>query len=108
MTLLITILAACITTIIWYKNAPSDDMKLGTLALVYWGAALMWMVDAIYEYKELGAAFFEPALADMLNDSFLGFSVVALGLVMWLVVLLVKDPRGVLKEVVWKMHSHSK
>ena len=72
-------------------------MKLGTLCLMYWGASLMWLVDAVVEYIELGAEYFMPAAADMLNDSYLGFSVVALGLIIWLVVLLVKDPRGKLK-----------
>ena len=51
MTLLITVFAACITTVIWYKNAPDDSMKLGFLCLMYWGASLMWMCDAIFEYK---------------------------------------------------------
>ena len=80
MTLLITSFAAIITTIIWYKKAPDNTMQLGTLALMYWGAALMWLVDAIVEYSEVGALFFDQAPADMLNDSYLGFSVVALGL----------------------------
>lgn len=108
MALLITILAACVATIFWYKKVPCDDMKLGTLALIYWGAALMWTVDAIYEYKESGPAYFEPALSDILNDSFLGISVVTLGLVIWMVVLLVKDPRGVLKEIIRTVNSNSK
>ena len=30
----------------------------------------------------------------MINDSYLGLSVVALGLIIWLIVLLVKDPDG--------------
>ena len=38
--------------------------------------------------------FFTPASADMINDSYLGLSVVALGLIIWIVVLLVKDPDG--------------
>ena len=33
----------------------------------------------------------------MLNDAFLGLSVVALGLLIWLVALLIRDPRGVIK-----------
>ena len=33
----------------------------------------------------------------MLNDAFLGFSVVALGLILWLVILLIKDPKGIVK-----------
>ena len=73
-------------------------MKLGVLCLMYWGAAIMWFVDAIYEYAELHEEYFTPAPADMLNDSFLGLSVVALGLIIWLVVLLFKDPKGVVKS----------
>ena len=64
---------------------------------MYWGASLMWMCDAIFEYAELKEEFFQPAAADMLNDAFLGLTVVALGLIIWLVVLLVKDPKGVLR-----------
>lgn len=92
MTLLITIFAAIISTIIWYKKLPSKELKLGTLSLMYWGASIMWFVDAIFEYAELKADYFAPAAEDMINDSFLGFSVVALGLIIWLVVLFIKDP----------------
>ena len=100
MTLLITVFAACISTILWYKNAANDNMKIGTLALIYWGASFMWMVDAVAEYIELREALFIPSVPDMLNDSFLGLSVVVFGLIIWIVVLLVKDPRGVLKTLV--------
>lgn len=37
------------------------------------------------------------APADMLNDLFLGLSAVALAMVIWIVVLLAKDPKGVVK-----------
>ena len=92
MTLLITTFAAIITTIAWYN--VKADRKLGTLALMYWGASLMWLVDSVVEYIEAGAEFFTPAAADMINDSYLGLSVVALGLVIWVIVLMVKDPDG--------------
>ncbi len=92
MTLLITTFAAVIATIAWYTIKA--DRKLGTLALMYWGASLMWLVDSVVEYIEAGAEFFTPAAADMINDSYLGLSVVALGLVIWVVVLMVKDPDG--------------
>ncbi len=98
MTLLITVFAAIISTIVWYQNANSK-MKLGTLSLMYWGASLMWLVDAVATYIELGADYFTPAAADMLNDAYLGFSVVALALVIWLVMVLIKDPNGVVKTV---------
>ena len=74
-------------TVIWYKNAPKDDMKVGILCWLYWGASLMWLVDAIFEYAELRAEYFTPAPADMLNDLYLGLSVVAFGLIIWLVIL---------------------
>lgn len=102
MTLLVTVFAAIITTVIWYKNAPDNSMKLGTLCLMYWGASIMWLVDAIVEYLEAGAVFFEQSGQDMLNDLYLGLSVVALGLIIWLVILLIKDPRGVVKAAITK------
>ncbi|MCR5072600.1 MAG: hypothetical protein K6A39_02060 [Clostridiales bacterium] len=98
MTLLTSVFAAIICTVIWYKNAPKDDMKVGILCWLYWGASLMWLVDAIFEYAELRAEYFTPAPADMLNDFYLGLSVVALGLIIWLVILLIKDPKGVVKS----------
>ena len=97
MTLLITFFAAIITTIIWYNSKV--DRKLGSLVLMYWGASLMWLVDAVVEYIEVGAEFFTPAAEDMINDAFLGVSVVALGMFIWLVILLVKDPSGKVKTI---------
>ena len=98
MTLLITVFAAVICTILWYRKAPDGSMQLGTLCLMYWGAAIMWFVDAVVEYSEEGAAFFEPDGAAMLNDLYLGLSVVALGLVIWLAILLVRDPKGIIRK----------
>lgn len=102
MTLLTTVFAAIICTVIWYMTAPKSEMRVGTLSLIYWGASLMWLVDAVFEYMELGAEFFTPAPVDMLNDFYLGLSVVTLGLIIWLVILLVKDPKGVVKAVLFK------
>lgn len=102
MTLLTSVFAAIICTIIWYKNAPKNEMKLGILCWMFWGASLMWLVDAIFEYAELGAEYFSPAPADMLNDLFLGLSVVAFGLIIWLVILLIKDPKGIIKAALFK------
>lgn len=101
MTLLITVFAAIITTILWY-NRKDDLMKLGTLCFMYWGASLMWLGDAVFEYMEQQAEYFAPAPADMLNDAFLGLSVVALGLIVWLIILLVKDPKGSVKAAIKK------
>ena len=102
MTLLTCIFAAVICTVIWYKNAPDGKRMVGVLCWMFWGASLMWLIDAIFEYAELGAAYFTPSPKDMLNDLFLGLSVVALGLYIWLVILLIKDPKGVIKAALFK------
>ena len=77
-------------------------MRLGILCFMYWGASIMWLVDAVFEYAHLGADYFTPAPADMLNDAFLGLSAVALGLVIWLVRLLIADPKGTVKAALRK------
>ena len=102
MTLLTTVFATVICTVIWYKGAPKSEMKVGVLCWMYWGASLMWLVDAIFEYAELHAEYFTPAPADMLNDFYLGLSVVALGLIIGLIILLVKDPKGVVKAALFR------
>ena len=96
MTLLICVFAAIIATVKWYQR-KDDSMMLGVPCVLFWGASLMWLGDAIFEYAESGADFFAPAAADMLNDAYLGLSVVALGLLLWLVILLIRDPKGVVK-----------
>ena len=98
MTLLLTVFAALISTVIWYSSENARAMKVGILCYMFWGASLMWFVDAIFEYIELRAAYFTPEAADMLNDSFLGLSVIALAMVVLMVLLLVKDPNKIKKK----------
>ncbi|MDO4379293.1 MAG: hypothetical protein Q4D20_00300 [Clostridia bacterium] len=100
MTLLVTVFAAVISTALWYKSLPKNEMKLGILCWLFWGASIMWLIDAIFEYAELGAAYFTPAPEDMLNDLFLGLSVIALALIVWVIALIVKDPKGVVKKAI--------
>ncbi len=96
MTLLITVFAAVVSTVVWYSNERARRLRVSTLVFMFWGASLMWMVDAVAGYLEEGADYFVPAAADMLNDAFLGVSVIALALVIWMVSLLIKDPEGTL------------
>ncbi len=101
MTLLITVFAAIAVTVIWYTGKGAG-LKLGTLLFMFWGASLMWLVDAVHEYMELKDEYFHPAWQDMLNDAFLGLCVVALALVIWLVNLLITDPRGSVRAALKK------
>lgn len=105
MTLLCTLFAAIISTILWYTNPAANKMKIGTLALMYWGASLMWTVDAIFEYKASVSSFFHPGITDLINDTYLGLSVIALGLIIWLVIVLIKDPFHVVKKHLFKQTS---
>ena len=95
MTLLISVFAAVFVTVKWY-NRKNDDMQIGILVFMFWGASLMWLVDAVVEFIEIRAEYFTPAAEDMLNDAFLGVSVIALALVIWIVALLIKDPKRVI------------
>lgn len=102
MTLLLTLTAAVAATIVWYFSENARAGKIGVLCYIYWGAAIMWFVDAIYEYDEMGAAYFQPSAQDLLNDTFLGFAVIVLALVIWTIFLLVKDPKCVVKDTLRK------
>lgn len=98
MTLLITALAAIISTVVWYTSEKARGLHVGVLLYMYWGASLMWLVDAAVGYLEDGAEFFVPSGAELLNDTFLGLSVTVLALVVWIGVVLVKDPYKVVRK----------
>ena len=95
MTLIITLLAAAIATIAWYVAGPNSRMKIGVLALMYWGAGLMWTVDGIASLLE-GEAFVDHAA--MFDDALLGLVIVTTGLIAWALYLLVKDPKGMVRK----------
>lgn len=99
MTLLITVFAAIFVSVKWYTR-KDDTMNLTSLMFMFWGAALMWLGDAIFEYIELGAEYFTPDVADMVNDTYLGLSVIALALVIWVVILFVGDRKGTVTKAI--------
>lgn len=98
MWLILTALAAIVTTIVWYVKSPGDRYKLGILSLAFWGATIMWLVDHIMAYAIEGGEFFETSL----DATMLGVSVVIFALLIWLVVLLISDPKNVLKTILKK------
>jgi len=94
MWLLMTALAAVITTALWYVNARDDKYKLGTLSLIFWGAAIMWFIDACIAHFAEGEKFFEMTA----DAALLGLSVIILALAVWGILLLVSAPRGIFKR----------
>ena len=102
MYLILTAVAAVVSTAVWYASEKMRDMKISVLCWLFWGAAIMWLVDLVFEYAEEGAKVFQPAFADVLNDSLLGMAVITIALVIWIAVLLVRDPKGVVRSVLLK------
>ena len=98
MFLIFTAIAAIISTILWYVNLPQDKYRLGFLSLIYWGATFMWIVDHVIAYLQEGGPVFDISV----GASILGLLVVMSGLVVWLIALLIKDPKNVLGKKLMK------
>lgn len=95
MCLLITAFAAVIATIIWFFQPDfSKIAKLGTLALMYWGAALMWTVDGFFSVSE-GGDFLDLSL----NDAVLGMVIILCGLIVWMIILFLHNPQRMISAV---------
>lgn len=79
MCLILTCIAAVIVTglCLLYPALPAR-LQLDRLALMYWSAALMWIVDGIFRIRE-GEAFFELSV----NDTLLGILIVFCGVLFW-------------------------
>ena len=76
MCLILTCIAAVITTVLYFRYSKiSARFSLEHLALMYWGAALMWSVDGVFRLME-GERFLELTV----NDTLLGILVVICGL----------------------------
>lgn len=76
MCLILTCIAAVITTVLYFRYPKiSARFSLEHLALMYWGAALMWGVDGVFRLME-GECFLELTV----NDTLLGILVVICGL----------------------------
>ena len=51
-------------------------------------------------YLEDGAGYFLPSAAELVNDTFLGLSTVVLALVVWIVIVLIKDPEHTIRSII--------
>jgi hypothetical protein len=94
MWLILTAFAAIFTTVIWYIKGPEDKYKIGLLCLAFWGATIMWLVDHVMAFVTEGGEFFEISR----DATMLGISTIIFALIIWLAILLISDPKGVLKK----------
>ncbi|MGB9741446.1 MAG: hypothetical protein ACPLW5_06785 [Candidatus Bathyarchaeales archaeon] len=92
MWLVILAFAAAIATPIWYSKAEEDKYMLKLLCLILWGATIMVFVDHVMGFLMEGGEFFELTL----DATILGFAMLIAALVIWEIVLLLKDPKGIL------------
>lgn len=86
MCLILTIVAAVLTTFAWRFMFTDKKYMLSRLALMYWGASLMWSVDGIFSIAE-GEGFFNLTL----DDTYLGIVVVFSGLAVWAIMLVTRE-----------------
>jgi hypothetical protein len=113
MTLLITVFAAIASTFLWYKYDKRKEYALSALLYMFWGATLMWLIDAIVSFAKEGSAFFMPLAGatveetvinqqeffyNQMNDLYLGIAVIALALIIWVIILLIKDPKHLYRK----------
>ncbi len=79
--------AAVVSAALWYRcyrSGRPDRYRLGPLALIFSGAAVMFLVDSAFTYAEDGV-FVEYSLEALGLSSLL----VAAGIALWLLLLLV-------------------
>jgi len=95
MWLVTTTFAAAITTAIWYiSDEARKTYKIGFLNLILWGSAIMIFVDHVIGYLTEGGEFIETTP----NAILLSIILVIVAILLWELVLLIKDPKGVLRS----------
>ena len=73
MTLLLTVFAAAVCTAAWYKNAEKNELRIDVLCWMYWGASIMWFVDAVLNMRNWAAIFSPPSFRICSMTHFWGF-----------------------------------
>lgn len=92
MCLILTFAAALLSSVLWYKKDRANTYKLGTLALVFYGASLMWLVDCVFAFFA-GEGFFDFSL----KDTKLGLIIIACGVILWGILLALSYSKSYIK-----------
>lgn len=91
MWILILAFSAVIATLLWYSRVPNDEYLFGYLSLILWGGTLMSFVDRLIAYFSG-----EPFIEITAEAIVVGMYLLIGGLIIWMTILLIKDPRKVL------------
>jgi len=92
MWLIILAFAAAIATPLWYRMAEDDKYLLKLLCLILWGVTIMVFVDHLMSFLRKGGEFLEMTP----EATVLGFVMLIVALIIWEIVLILKDPKGVI------------
>ena len=92
MWLIILAFAAVIVTPLWYRMAEDDKYLLRLLCLMLWGVTIMVFVDHLLGFLREGGEFLEMTP----EATVLGFVMLIVALIIWEIVLILKDPKGVI------------
>ena len=94
MWLIILLFGATISTALWYSKAEDDKYMLKFLSLILWGASIMVFIDRLIGYITEGGEFIEMSL----QSTILGLTLIVTALIIWEIVLLLKDPKQILHK----------
>jgi hypothetical protein len=94
MWLVVITLAAVIVTAIWYVSEKArKSYNIGFLNLILWGTAIMVFVDHVMGYFTEGGEFIRATPEAMIPSVILLIT----AFLVWGIVLVVKNPKGLLK-----------
>ena len=90
MWLIVIAVAAVISTALWYTKDLENHYRLNTLSMILWGTTIMVFVDHVMGYILEGGEFLEIST----GAAILSAIMVAAALVIWLAILLIKNPKS--------------
>ncbi|WP_448577255.1 hypothetical protein [Thermosphaera sp.] len=93
MYMLILGLTAVFSTVLWYKNLEKDDLLYKNLALISWGATLMFLIDKAYASIVEGEGFISVSPESIA----LGILLLFVVLTIWVATIIWKDPKKALR-----------
>ncbi len=90
---IVMLFMAIMSTLVWYIWDHGDEYRMDILVLISWGTTIMVFADHLMGYLEEGIF-----LDTSLNALILGIIMALVALLLWVIALLIKDPKG----KIWK------
>lgn len=94
--LIITLLAAGISTLIWYIKSPGNNYRLGILSLFYWGTTIMVFIDHLIGSIIEKSNFLE--IKPTPEGWVLSSAMIIAPFAIWTIILVIIDPKRAWKK----------